>query len=243
MRPEPGQVLTFLTSTLPATLTTTLARRGDMPDPDTGLVYLGAGRWYDPALGRPLQPNLVGGPPALPQALNRYAATPWGPPGVAEGASFITFAGLPLNGLEQGIVNVSPAGDPIFIAFRDTAAQTALGYAAGKAIEATAWGRLTIVTSQSTWYRTIGRTSLSLRPLFQRGGLQPQLGKTFRAYTTLGRVRALGGGRYLAETGQIIDTQGYRPLLKPDLYPFWDRGYVSPPEPVRRLALAPLSSG
>jgi hypothetical protein len=31
-----------------------------------------------------LQPNPVGGPPALPQALNRYAATPWGAPGVAE---------------------------------------------------------------------------------------------------------------------------------------------------------------
>jgi hypothetical protein len=35
-----------LTSTLPATLTTTLAGSGDVPDPDTGLVYLGAGRWY-----------------------------------------------------------------------------------------------------------------------------------------------------------------------------------------------------
>jgi hypothetical protein len=140
--------------------------------------------------------------------LNRYAATPWGPPGVAAGASFITTAGLPLNGQEQSTVNVSPAGDPILIALRDTAAQTALGYAAGKAIEATAWGHLTIITSQSTWYRTIGRTSLNLRSLFQRGGLRPQLGKTFRAYTTLGRVRALGGGRYLAETGQIIDSAG-----------------------------------
>jgi YD repeat-containing protein len=88
---EVGHVLydgygAVLTSTLPATLTTTLAGSGDMPDPDTGLVYLGAGRWYDPALGRPLQPNPIGGPPALPQALNRYSATPWGAPGVAEGA-------------------------------------------------------------------------------------------------------------------------------------------------------------
>jgi hypothetical protein len=76
-----------LASTVPATLTTTLAGSGDVPHPDTGLVYLGAGRWYDPALGRPLQPDPIGGPPALPQALNRYAATPWGPPGVAEGAA------------------------------------------------------------------------------------------------------------------------------------------------------------
>jgi hypothetical protein len=87
---EVGHVLydaygAVLTSTLPATLTTTLAGSGDVPDPDTGLIYLGAGRWYDPALGRPLQPNPVGGPPTLPQALNRYSATPWGPPGVAEG--------------------------------------------------------------------------------------------------------------------------------------------------------------
>jgi hypothetical protein len=91
---EVGHVLydgygAVLTSTLPATLTTTLAGSGDMPDPDTGLVYLGDGRWYDPALGHPLQPNPVGGPPALPQALNRYSATPWGPPGVAEGADSI----------------------------------------------------------------------------------------------------------------------------------------------------------
>jgi RHS repeat-associated protein len=87
---EVGHVLydaygAVLTSTLPATLTTTLAGSVDVPDPDTGLVYLGDGRYYDPALGRPLQPDPIGGPPALPQALNRYSATPWGPPGVAEG--------------------------------------------------------------------------------------------------------------------------------------------------------------
>ncbi len=37
-------------------------------------------------MGRPLQPNPAGGPPIVPQALNRYAATPVGQPGVAEGA-------------------------------------------------------------------------------------------------------------------------------------------------------------
>jgi hypothetical protein len=70
-----------LSATLPATLTA----QGVITDPDTGLVYLGDGRYYDPALGRPLQPNPAGGPPAVPQALNRYAATPLGQPGVAEG--------------------------------------------------------------------------------------------------------------------------------------------------------------
>jgi hypothetical protein len=48
---EVGHVLydgygAVLTSTLPATLTTTLAGSGNVPDPDTGLVYLGDGRWY-----------------------------------------------------------------------------------------------------------------------------------------------------------------------------------------------------
>ncbi len=58
----------------------------DVPDAATGLVHLGGGRWYDPALGRPLQPNPMGGPPTVPQALNRYAATPLGQPGVYEAA-------------------------------------------------------------------------------------------------------------------------------------------------------------
>ncbi len=64
----------------------------DVPDAATGLVHLGGGRWYDPALGRPLQPNPAGGPPTLPQALNRYAATPVGQPGVYAAAkeSFLT---------------------------------------------------------------------------------------------------------------------------------------------------------
>ena len=61
-----------ITNSLPVTLTTPFA---NLPDAATGLVHVGNGRWYDPATGRPLQPNPMGGPPALPQALNRYAAT------------------------------------------------------------------------------------------------------------------------------------------------------------------------
>ena len=57
------------------------------PNAATGLAHLGDGRWYDPALGRPLQPNPTGGPPTIPQALNRYAATPLGQPGVYQAAS------------------------------------------------------------------------------------------------------------------------------------------------------------
>jgi YD repeat-containing protein len=77
-----------LTSTLPVTLTGSL---GNLPDPATGLVHLGNGRWFDPALGRPLQPNPVGGVPMVPQSLNRYSATSLGQPGVAEAAVQSTF--------------------------------------------------------------------------------------------------------------------------------------------------------
>jgi hypothetical protein len=70
-----------LTSTIPITLTGAMP---DFPDAATGLVHLGNGRWYDPSLGRPLQPNPAGSPPTVPQALNRYAAGPLGQPGVAQ---------------------------------------------------------------------------------------------------------------------------------------------------------------
>ena len=88
---EAGHVLydplgRVLTSTLTAKLTEALAGQGALADPATGLVHLGQGRFYDPALGRPLQPNPAGGPPSVPQALNRYAATSVGAPGVVEGA-------------------------------------------------------------------------------------------------------------------------------------------------------------
>lgn len=48
-------------------------------------MHTGGGRFYDPALGRPLQPNAFGGIPTVPQSLNRYGATSMGAPGVAEG--------------------------------------------------------------------------------------------------------------------------------------------------------------
>jgi hypothetical protein len=58
---------------------------GIFTPPTTGLVHLGGGRYNDPARGRPLQPDPIGGPPAVPQTLNRYAATSMPQvPGVAE---------------------------------------------------------------------------------------------------------------------------------------------------------------
>ncbi|MEM7030107.1 MAG: hypothetical protein AAF629_11120 [Chloroflexota bacterium] len=63
-----------LNSTVSPNLTTALAGAGAVAEPDTGLAYLGNGRYYDPQLGRPLQPNASGGLPVVPQSLNRYAA-------------------------------------------------------------------------------------------------------------------------------------------------------------------------
>ncbi len=82
-----------LTGTMPVTLAQTLL---DMPDGTTGLVHLGNGRYYDPALGRPLQPNPAGAPPTVPQALNRYAAAPMGQPGVFQAASQLSLTNLSL---------------------------------------------------------------------------------------------------------------------------------------------------
>jgi hypothetical protein len=72
-----------LTSTLPISLTGSLP---DLPDAATGLVHVGGARWYNPATGRPLQPNTAVGPPTIPQALNRYTAAPLGQPGVGQAA-------------------------------------------------------------------------------------------------------------------------------------------------------------
>jgi RHS repeat-associated protein len=80
-----------LESDLSVELAEALAGTGSLADPAVGLVHLGQGRWYDPGLGRPLQPDPVGGPPSVPQALNRYAATAVGQPGVAEAVAGDSF--------------------------------------------------------------------------------------------------------------------------------------------------------
>lgn len=92
-----------LTSTLPLTLT---AMMPELPDAATGLVHQGGGRWYDPALGRPLQPNPMGGPAALPQALNRYTATTLGQPGVYEAGAANSLPPL----LTAAVSNAASAG-------------------------------------------------------------------------------------------------------------------------------------
>ena len=49
----------------------------------TGLIHRGNGQFYDPLLGRPLQPNLSGASPDTPQGMNKFSASIIGQPGVA----------------------------------------------------------------------------------------------------------------------------------------------------------------
>jgi len=83
-------------------------------------VHLGNGRWYDPALGRPLQPNPAGGAPTASQSLNRYAA---GVAGIGGAAGQNALSGLAATaaqsimggglgkGLELGIKQAGQALD------------------------------------------------------------------------------------------------------------------------------------
>jgi hypothetical protein len=76
-----------ITNSLSDELQEAFVGTGSLVDTTTNLVHLGGGRFYDPELGRSLQPDPMGGPPSVPQALNRYAATAVGQPGVAEAVS------------------------------------------------------------------------------------------------------------------------------------------------------------
>jgi hypothetical protein len=110
-----------------------LAGQGAITDTATGLVHLGGGRFYDPALGRPLQPNPIGGPPTAPQALNRYAATPVGQPGVGEAAQ---------------------SGNQLLSTFEKSVFKSALTYFGFRPLQITmvpkvpAWGPLSLRMSQ-----------------------------------------------------------------------------------------------
>jgi hypothetical protein len=174
-----------LTSTLPATLTA----QGVITDPDTGLVYLGDGRFYDPALGRPLQPNPAGGPPTVPQALNRYAATPLGQPGVAEGT-----ASLPALGYALSIAKNAAAG--------------ALGYGVSETLEPA------LVSHEKLTYSQVVRLTFKANDAaLQKAGLADLFNKASTRskisskYTSKGLVRAVGEDYVVADgpdAGRVI---------------------------------------
>ena len=127
-----------LNSTLSAELEAALAGQGNVADPATGLVHLGGGRWYDPSLGRPLQPNGAGSPPLVPQALNRYAATSMGAPGVAQGVAHDSF----LWSLTLASRNQIP-GISTGVALAQISVTSVQNYAIKRAVP-TAWGLVQI---------------------------------------------------------------------------------------------------
>jgi hypothetical protein len=90
-----------LTSTIPVTLTSRLPGGAHL-DADAGLVYDGAGRFYDAALGLYLQPDPFGAAPEAPESLNRYAA-----PGVS---TFPTVGSVPDSGHGHAGLIVQYAG-------------------------------------------------------------------------------------------------------------------------------------
>jgi hypothetical protein len=201
-----------LSENLSPELEAALAGQGALDDPDTGLIHLGNGRWYDPSLGRPLQPNPVGGPPTLPQALNRYAATPLGQPGVAEGASSngidllspIAWTGLTANvGLE--------------VAGRTVAVQTGRLVLQGTApaLEKTLGGKGLpfAITSKFTKGGLLGDFAVGLAGLFSTRLQHKLADKLFifeaRTLGNAGWIESLGSGRFsFGEFGTTIDTIG-----------------------------------
>jgi len=198
-----------LTSTLPLTLTGTLP---DMPDAATGLVHLGGGRWYDPALGRPLQPNPAGGPPTVPQALNRYAATAVGQPGVAAA-----------NDNSHSLTNASlVAGFAKTVAFETIGRATAgsLGQSVINSVHRT--GRSVIAFQASATSLSANRIAIEVaggvfegsrnetRRLLTSGILSKNKFRTdlFRFETTLDEAGALTAK--LRSTGSLVDSGGWR---------------------------------
>jgi hypothetical protein len=179
-----------LTSTVSAELTEALAGQGALADPATGLVHLGNGRFYDPSLGRPLQPNPVGGPPTVPQALNRYAATSLGPPGV--GAATI-----------NGIDFTSPS------AWLGLAANVSLAVAGQKAVQS---GRLVVEgpleVIQEAFEIGTGKSVIggySIIPAVERAGI---FRLRTRGFTGVIDELAEGNGFVFTRFNRTVSTEG-----------------------------------
>jgi RHS repeat-associated protein len=83
---EPADSGTYAWVTLdptePITQTDTLYQ-GDTLERDLGIYFTADGRYYDPWLGKYLQPDPIGGPPLIPQAADRYQYAGNSPTGVS----------------------------------------------------------------------------------------------------------------------------------------------------------------
>jgi hypothetical protein len=144
-----------LSSTLPVTLTEHIFSAQGL-DSRLGLVYHGAGRWYDPATAHSLQPDPFGGVPQLPQTLNRYAV-PRGvvsPPGLGRQTGYT--ASFPWAALEKSTLSESVSA---------LIAEKALGPAAERLISRAPWYWLHVTGSGYQSSR-----ALLKRLLRERGG-------------------------------------------------------------------------
>ena len=227
-----------LTNTLPLTLASTLP---DLPDAATGLAHLGGGRWYDPALGRPLQPNAVGGPPTLPQALNRYVAMPLGQPGVAQATQQIMagnrvaqaqyfldqargemiegFVGLGVEAATEAYARASVKGT-LHVSARRIARFTRAGY--GSAFAYNGGGRYTSELLEQlgpTTYRAADSGLVIDLALVRRGHahFQPRFG-----FDESGLKRFLGGEFTGEFAGGLLVELAF---AIPDIVETWDNPY------------------
>jgi hypothetical protein len=179
-----------------------LAGTGSLVDPTTGLVHLGGGRFYAPELGRSLQPDPMGGPPVVPQALNRYAATVVGQPGVAEAAA-PSFTGLSL------------AASFVKSAAAETLARTTwgpLGYAQTRILRE-AYAEISVTASNTAMKN-------AARRIEELGGglLDPSVGLGKAGSGKYTRVFKLGQGLTtvddLIRDANLPTTRGWNAILK-----------------------------
>ncbi len=69
---------------------------GDLLERNLNLYYSADGRFYDPWLGKYLQPDVIGGPPLVPQAADRYQYAGNSPTGVGAASSVSSWIGTEL---------------------------------------------------------------------------------------------------------------------------------------------------
>jgi hypothetical protein len=123
---------------------------GRLFDAATGLVYHGAGFYYDPQIGLRLQPSPAGGPPTLPQALNRYAVPP-----------------------AQSVVGQAAPDNQLLSTFEKSAFKTSVTFFGFRPIQLAlvpkvpTWGPLSLRLSRYAWNRYY--SDAAVRALFSRG--------------------------------------------------------------------------
>lgn len=230
--------------------------RTSLPNTDTGLVHLGNGRYYNPALGRPLQPNPAGGAPTVPQSLNRYAATSLGQVGVAEGAVATTslswlreqIVKTPL-GLTLGDLSSRRFGDALDFALKRTVRFQSF-VTSGREIVNRGFDykmpRSFIKQKVSVWeemgYEYTSQTIRKSRSIIREHiGLAPEIsGSPYRTVEKITEEFSPGyiGFKSLAADlgiGLLLDT-GFQ------IYGDWDNPYLTTRQKIRRAEISGVGS-